>query len=128
VKTGASPASEPSVEDRTGALEVSCPPNALCPLTIGCAPPLLPPRPISPRLPRPPLLELEAGVGAGVDSGATEAGRSAREAFAAWGAGLGAVAFPAAPPRFPPRPRRFLGGLFRPTGGGAASTADMTWV
>lgn len=119
MKTGASPAKEPSAE-AGGVFAVSCPPNARWPLTMGCVPPLLPPRPVPPRLPRPPLFVFEFGAGAGVGSGATEAGRRAREAFAAGGAG---VAGPDAPPLFPPR-RRWRGARFRPAWGGA-STADM---
>lgn len=119
-KTGASPAKEPSAE--AGVFAVSCPPNARWPFTIGCAPPLLPPRPSPPRLPRPPLFVLEFGEGAGDGSGATEAGLRARDAFAAGGAG---VALPDAPPLLPPR-RRWRGARFRPAWGGA-STADIFW-
>lgn len=118
-KTGASPAKEPSADAGVEIVEVSCPPNALCPLTIGGAPPLLPPLPNPPRLPRPPLFGFEGCVGI-ADSGATEAGRRAREAFTAGGAGV----CPEAPPRLPPRPRRWRGGRLRPTGGGG-STVDI---
>lgn len=121
MKTGASPA-----RDGSGVEDVSCPPKARWPLTMGCAPPLRAPRPGPPLLPRllPPLFAFGAGAEAG--SGAIEAGRRARAGFAGCAV---TVAFPAAPPL---RPLRWRGGRLRtaatPTPAvGGASTAFMTW-
>jgi hypothetical protein len=115
MNSGASAANEPAI-DGEGEATVSRPPNALCPLTMGCAPPRRP-RPKPARLLFLPRVASGAGIGASDTAGVDPFIKGWFE-----------VAFASAPGALPPRRPLLRGALFAAArAGGGVSTLDMAW-